>query len=470
MNREKELAKNTFILTIGKMSTQFITFLLLPLYTSLLSPEDYGVVDLLNTYVTLLLPLFNWQFESGLFRFLIDNRKNVEKQKNIISTVVLTNFVQIAIYLLFYLIAGSFITFEYKVFLAIDVSLNILLSSLLQLPRGLGDNLTYAIGSFVSALTTIVFNVLLIAVFHMGALGMFCATVIAKIITIIFLALKTKIWRYVRISCFDKTNFKELSKYSLPLVPNQLSWWVISASDRTVVSHFIGVAANGVYSVANKFSSIFITIYNIFHMSWTESVAVHIHEEDSDQFISEIIDTVIRFFGSLCLGIVAVIPFVFPILIDNNYHDAYYQIPILMLAVFFQIVVGLYSVIYTAHKKSVEIMKTSIYAAIINLVVDIALINFIGIYAASISTLVAYLAMAIYRSIHVRRFIRIKIKMKTKAAVFAMGIVSVAGYYWGNSIVQAIVFLAIAAVSIGLNLKFVKQIISMVKSKIPKKS
>ena len=124
MNRERELAKNTFILTVGKISTQFISFLLLPLYTSLLTPEDFGIVDLLNTYVTLLVPIFNWQFESGMFRFLIDYRDNVEKQKSIISTVLFTNFAQILIYVVFFIIAQGFVSFRYKIFLAIDISSN----------------------------------------------------------------------------------------------------------------------------------------------------------------------------------------------------------------------------------------------------------------------------------------------------------------------------------------------------------
>ena len=469
MNRERELAKNTFILTVGKISTQFISFLLLPLYTSLLTPEDFGIVDLLNTYVTLLVPIFNWQFESGMFRFLIDYRDNVEKQKSIISTVLFTNFAQILIYVVFFIIAQGFVSFRYKIFLAIDVALNILLSSLLQLPRGLGDNTTYAVGSFVSAVTTVVFNIILIAFCHMGALGMFIATVVAKVVTICFLAIKTKVWRYVNFRYFNKQHFKELSCYSFPLVPNQLSWWIMSASDRTVVSHFINIAANGVYSVANKFSSIFVTIYNIFHMSWTESVAVHINEEDSDVFISGIIDTVIRFFGALCMGIIAAVSLAFPFLIDDQYHDAYYQIPILMVAVFFQVVVGLYSVVYTANKKSVEIMKTSIYAAVINLAVDLLLINHIGLFAASGSTLIAYLAMAIYRSIHVRKFVKIHIRLRTILSVALMAIVAIAGYYLGNTIIKVISLVIIAVFGFLLNKGFIKSLITMTKDKLHRK-
>ena len=77
MSRKTELAKNTAILTVGKLCTQCISFFLLPLYTAILSTEEYGTFDLLVTYSTLLLPLVNWQLDQGLFRFMLDYSKDV---------------------------------------------------------------------------------------------------------------------------------------------------------------------------------------------------------------------------------------------------------------------------------------------------------------------------------------------------------------------------------------------------------
>ena len=56
-NRGKELARNTFIITLGRVSTQFISFILLPLYTSKLSVSEFGTVDLISTIVQLLIPV-----------------------------------------------------------------------------------------------------------------------------------------------------------------------------------------------------------------------------------------------------------------------------------------------------------------------------------------------------------------------------------------------------------------------------
>ena len=102
-------------------------------------------------------------------------------------------------------------------------------------------------------------------------------------------------WQHYHISLFDKEELKAIIKYSLPLVPNQLSWWVVGASDRLVVSHFLGVAYNGLYSVANKFSTIYITFYNIFNMAWTESAALHFNDKDGEEYLNTTVNTLFPF-------------------------------------------------------------------------------------------------------------------------------------------------------------------------------
>ena len=466
MNRNKELAKNTIILTVGKICTQFVSFLLLPLYTSLLLPEEFGIVDLFNTYIALLVPIFNWQFENGLFRFMLDYRENKTWIKKVFSTVMLTNIFQSIIYLAFFAIAQFLIVSEYKYFLAMDVFLNIFLNTLLQFPRGIGDNTKYSIASFLSATSTVALNVLFIAGFKMGALGMFWATVCSKILTIIYLIYSVKIWQYFSFRAYDRNLFKDISRYSLPLIPNQLSWWVVSASDRTIISYIIGVAANGIYTVANKFSTVFITFYNIFNLSWTESAALHINDEDGEVFLTDTINTMFKLFSSVCIGIIAYMPFVFSVMINEQYNEAYYQIPILMLAVLFQVVVGLYSVIYVSLKKSVEIARTSIYAAIINIIVDICLIKFIGLYAASISTLVAYASMAIYRYFHVKQFIDIKLNKKTVIWTIIMSLLTLVIYYSKKGIWMGENAIVVTVYAIVTNKEFIISTIQIIIQKI----
>lgn len=468
MNRQKELAKNTIILTVGKICTQFVGFLLLPLYTTLFIPEEFGIVDLFNTYITLLTPICNWQFENGLFRFLIDYRNNQEKQKVLFSTVFVTNIIQSGVYLILFIAFQGFITSEYKVFLALDVIANIFLNTLLQFPRGLGKNVVYSIGSFLSAVTTVILNIFFIVVLRWGVYGMFIATVVAKLITSVYLFFAMKTWKFFSFSAADRTQFKFVFKYSLPLVPNQLSWWVVGASDRTIVSHFINVAANGIYSVANKFSTIFVTFYNIFNLSWTESVALHMNDDDRDEFLTDIINTMFNLFAAINIGIIACIPFVFNMMVNEQYNDAYYQVPILMIAVLFQVVVGLYSVIYVALKKSAEIAKTSFLAAVINISVDLILIKSIGLYAASVSTLVAYAAMAIYRYFDVKKYVNVCLKRSNMMFTLIVGVITLLTYYTRNTIYCVLSLFIVIIYAFVVNRRFLWSMFREIKDKLNK--
>lgn len=465
MSRQTELVKNTAILTFGKICTQFVQFLLLPLYTALLVPEEFGVVDVFNTYVTLLVPLFNWQFENGLFRFMLDCREDEKRQKVIFSTVILANAAQAALYLAFFAAAQGWIHSEYKVFLAVDVVANIFLNTLLQMSRGIGKNSIYAVGSFLSVSSTVALNVVFIVGLRMGAMGMFLATAISKGITIVYLTFAQRVWRYFSVRSFGRDEFKQIFRYSVPLVPNALSWWVINASNRSVISNVLGLAANGIFAAANKFSSIYITVYNVFNMAWTESVSVHMNDADRDSFLKETINAVFRLFASACLMLIAVMPFVFPLMVNAQYAGAYVQIPILMIAVLFQVVQGLYSVVYVALKKSKEIAKTSMYAAAINLIVDVLLIKFIGLYAASAATLVAYASMAIYRYFDIRRYVRAELEMKSILSTIAMGAVVIVSYYINSVYSNIAVALATFVYCVAVNRSMLRTIVKAVLGK-----
>ena len=81
MSRGSDLVKNTAIVAVGKLCTKFISFFLLPFYTAVLSAEEYGIVDLFNTYVSLLLPIVVFQIEDALFRFSLTHGRTKRKKK-----------------------------------------------------------------------------------------------------------------------------------------------------------------------------------------------------------------------------------------------------------------------------------------------------------------------------------------------------------------------------------------------------
>lgn len=464
MSKEKQLLKNTAIVSIGKIATQLITFFLLPVYTAVLTTEEYGIVDLLNTLVCLILPIVTLQIEQGLFRYLVDSRDNKNKQKDIITTILKFVISQLLIYIVVFLIASIWIKNEYKYYLAGNVIASMLTAILLQLCRGLGDNKKYAFGSFLVGLCTVSLNMLFIVVFKWGARGMLGATILANVIAIIYLFFSKKVYKYIDFKRHNKGLLKEIVKYSFPLVPNMISWWIVDASDRSLITWILGVGQNGIYSAANKFASVFMSLYNIFNITWTESAAININLPEKDEFFSKIFDVTLRFFGALAIGIIAVLSLAFGLLINEQFGEAYNQVPILMVGGVFNVLVIFVGSIYVAKKITKEIAKTSIIAAIINVIINISLIKYMGLYAASLSTLIAYLTMFVYRFIDSRKYVKLKVNKGLVLSLLIMLAGSVFAYYSGNNIIKIIDIGIVSVYALLINKKSFKFLLDTVKN------
>ena len=348
MNRKKELLKNTMIITIGKVCTQLITFFLLPLYTNFLTTIEYGKIDLILTYVSLLAPLISLQLEYAVFRFLIDVRNHEEGQKKYISNSIILLIIMMLIVNLGIIIVSLFHKYNYLYISMVLIDVTMLSNLLLQIARGVGNNTAYSVGSLIAGVTTIIGNIIFLVVIKTSIEGIIYSQIIANILCIIYLSIRLKIWKYFNIKVGNKNVIKELLKYSMPMIPNSICWWIINVSDRTIISYMINMAANGIYSVSSKFPSAITSIYNIFNLSWTESVALHINDADGSNFFSETINEIIKFFLCVCLICISIIPLVFNIIIGSEYREAYKYIPILIVGAFFNVIM-LNSFIYFFH-------------------------------------------------------------------------------------------------------------------------
>lgn len=424
MGKKSELLKNTAIIGIGKVCTQFLSFFLLPLYTAILTTEEYGRVDLLETYKTLILYVIYFQIEQALFRFIIDTRKNKKGITEVFTISVLIFLLQSFVFAVILLIANKIFTVQYTLMLFLMVVFAMYSSLALSLCRGLGDYVTFSLGSFLSAAITIVLNVLLVAVFKCGIVGMLSSNILANFCSATILFYKKKAIRYIDFSTISIKKLKAMVKYSLPLVPDVISWWVINAIDKVIISNAIGVHANGIISVSAKFSNAFTSMYNIFNSSWIESVSVHINDEDRDQYISEILEKGWVLCISVAACIVLILSFVFPYLIDAKYNAAYNLVPLFMLATIFNIGLQLYSAILVALKQTMSLAKITVIAAAIDTFANIALVKKIGMYAAPISSIIAYGIVFLFRKYTVEKKISININKLKITFVLAIYIIS----------------------------------------------
>lgn len=465
MNRNKELVKNTFIIFLGRFSTQFLTFFLLPLYTKFLNSSDYGTIDLIMTYITLLVPVITIQYEMGTFRYLVDNRKNENRQFEIIYNSLIYFFKIIVFCILVSILLHSFVNIK-NFYMIVFCIIAMMLSNLfMQIARGLGKNIEYSVTCFIVGVTNIIFNIILIILLKIDGSSILISSCASNIVGSLFLFFRLKLFKSIKRQYKNKKISKEIVRYSWPLVPNTISWWLINASDRTIVTWLIGAAENGIYAVSTKFSAIISSILNIFNLSWTESASLHIDDIDRDKFFSGVNDQILRLMSSICIILIAFMPILFAIFVNNKYADAYKYIPINIIASFFSCIVSIYSSIYVAKKMTKQVATTSFFAAVINIIVDFGLIKFIGLYAASVSTAFAYIVMAVYRGIDLRKIVKIKYDKKLILLIVIFFIISILLYYQNNIYFKVINMLISVVYLVVVN----RNLFKMVKDKIIKK-
>ncbi len=479
MNQKKQLMKNTIIIAIGKLSTQIISYLLLPLYTSKLAPSEYGNYDFICTLSIFLCPIITLLMEESMFRYLIDANSKVERKKIITQTIIYTFAGTVVFTVLASLIMGfgTDYTPMYITAIITFVISNILIGLSNALSRGLGKIKLYSISNFILGISTIILNIVFILALKAGAEGLLWANTIANAFTAIVIFGILKLPKYI--GKIDKPLMKDMIKYSVPLVPNSISWSIINMSDRIILTQMVSSAANGIYAMANKFPNIINVLYGYFYTAWKESAAKIVKDENKNQYYNSIYHDAKRFLYAVTICLIAVMPFAFPIFINEAYDEAYIYIPIVMIATYYSNLSSFYGGIFSAYKDTKIMGTTTIVAAVINLVVDLIFVNTFKIYAACFSTLIANLIVYFYRKKKLKKYLKLK-ELKWQGPMLFLAIICLAYYAKyipaiGNNIVLLwvinVISLIIAVLySLLNNWRFIKGIIVTVKSKFHKKN
>lgn len=463
MNQKKQLFKNTVIIAIGKLSTQIISFLLLPLYTAKLTTVEYGTYDFLVTLSTFMLPIITLLMEESMFRFLIDAEDLKSKKKVITATIAYTLLGTI----IFSIIAGiivSIIKYEYGFIFILFVISNILLGISNALSRGTGRIKLYSLSNFILGAGTIVLNILFIVTFKMGVNGLIWSNTIANSLTAIFILGKLHLPQFVSKKDLSRKTLSKMIRYSVPLVPNNLSWIIISLSDRLMLTWMAGADANGIYSIANKFPNIIYTCYGFFSTAWKESAAKIIKEDNKTAYYNSIYTDIKNLLKAIVIGVIAIMPFAFPLLVDSSYNEAYMYIPILALSIYYTNMSNFYGGIFTAFKNTKIMGATTVVAAIINILINLIFIPKFGIYAAAFSTLISNMVVFAYRRYRLSNYI----KLKTKFNYIFWGLLAITlvTYYINNTILNVIMFILVLIYCIITNKKFIMSMLKPIMDKL----
>ena len=456
MNKKKQLAKNTIIIFFGRVCTQLISFFLLPLYTAYLATSEYGLVDLIQTYVTLLVPIITLELEMSIFRYLIDSRSSDKDTKKLISNNFYVLGISLSVFSILYIIVTCFITLPFRWLILIDIIVCVLSGNFLQIARGFGKTVDYSISCILTGLTTVISNIILICFCHMQAEGMIISMALANFVCSLYLFLRLKLYSKIDFKLVDHKLLKEMYKYSIPLIPNGISWWIVNVSDRSIIAWVLGAGANGLYAISNKFPTIISSLTGVFNLSWSESAALHINAKDRDEFFSDIFNTIMKLFVALGAGMLACMPFVFPLLINSKYNDGYNYIPYLVLGSVFNVAICLYSQVYLAKKLSKQVATTAVLGAIINIVINIIFIKRIGLYAAAISTAISYFVMMVYRHIDLKKYVNIKLEDGLIIKSICIFTFTIFLYYQHNFYLDILNFIVVCLYAYISNKEFLK--------------
>lgn len=446
-----DLLKNSLIVGTGRVFAQFTSLLLVPLYTLFLSPEEYGLGDIIITYAALALPFMTLGLEQGAFRFLVDARKD-EKRKKIITTFLVRSVLTLGVALSFLVfIIGHVLSFDLINLVSFFLMSSALFSASLWYVRGLGQNTVYAVASIIAGATTLLAAILFVPVLKFGVEGMILALMLANVLGCVYIISRTKMYKYVDFRVREKQIEKEMLGYSLPLVPNSISWWLVSAVDRSLIAVLLGVAASGIYGVAIKFPAILIGLFSIFWISWHESASVNINHKNRDEFFSRVTNSTIALFSCIGLVILVTLSVFFDYIVGTSFQEAYLYIPILMLGALGSSIVTMYGSVYAAKKKTRQILNTTIVAGVVNVAVVLVTLPILGLFGAAIASVLAYVSMVIYRHYDIRKYVKVSINWKKLAPVILLSIISVALYYVNDPTMNVVNLLFVVVLSVYIN-------------------
>ena len=377
--RSKYLFKNVSILAISKFSSKLLIFLLIPLYTSVLSTKEYGIYDLIISTIQLVFPIITLNIVDGVMRYSME--KNVDKREcaTIGLKYILLSFAIILIFLLF---SKIFLPIKQIKGLEIIIFFYFVLYSLneyfIQLSKGLEYVKALGIAGVLGTIITIIFTFLFLITFKFGLKGFILANVLGLLIQVIYYIFKIKYWNLVDFKTNNKILKKEMLLYSIPLIVTVVGWWINNAADKYAVSMMCGLAATGLLSIAAK-----------------------------------------------------------------DFNQAWLYVPFLLVSSTFNTASGFLGPILTAEKKSKEMAKSALYGTIINIISNIILIKLIGLQGATIATAISSFVIYYVRKKEVGKKIYIEKYSKVLLLWILLIIESLFEIYSSLYLIEILIFVSI---------------------------
>lgn len=407
--KNKLLLKNIGIFTIGSFGSNIVSFLMVPLYTAMLSTAEYGSVDLVTSTAALLTPILLLSIQDATLRFGMDP---AYKKEDVLSTsinIVFKGSILLLIGLILLCVLDLVnISITYLAFLFVFFFLGALNNILNLYFKAKNKAYVIAMSGILCTLITCSSNVLLLLVFKCGINGYIISNTIGILIQVVYQLVVGKAYQDIHIRNYINLS-KPMIKYSIPLVPNSLSWWINNASDRYFLTWLKGVSANGVYTVSYKIPTILSMFQNIFFNAWSISAIAEFDENDTDGFIG-INYSMYSFLSMLVCSVILIINIPLArFLYRGEYYSAWKCVPFLLFGTVFSGISQFEGSLFAATKNTKQVAKTTVIGAAINTIGNFIFIYFIGAIGAALATLLGYAVTWALRTRYLQSFIKMKV-------------------------------------------------------------
>lgn len=387
MGRYKTLAINTAIFGICNFTSKLLVFVMLPFYTAVLTTEEFGFADLLTTTVGLLTPFLSIEIANAAMRFAMDKNKSDKQVFSIGAIVIFAGFILLCCLLP---ILNRFIPMKgYEILFMLLYLLTVLDTFLGLFARGKELVRLVGIAAVVGSFTVVISNILLLFVFKLGVKGYILSMVIAHGVSCLLLLFKGNLFSYITIKV-EKGLFSEMARYALPLIPNDISWWINQSSSRYFLNAYASLGDVGLFSAASKIPTIMDTFRGIFVSAWQISTISEYEKDDLNAFFSTVYRAYTVFLLSVSSILLLLSKLIARILYSNAFFEAWVYAPLLLLAVFFGSLVSFYSPLYLAHKNTRRLFVFTLLGAIVMLLSCWILVPRYGLYGASVSSVLSY--------------------------------------------------------------------------------
>lgn len=427
--REENLAKNTMLFAIGNFGSKLLQIILVPFYTRFMTDAQYGTVDLLQSMVSLLMPIISLTIAEGVFRYAME--KEYDKSAVLSVGIVVTTIGSVVLCL-----GGWGVSFFMDATLVWLVVANTITNSFRtlssQYTRAIGKTGLYALDNILMTACVLLINIFFIAKLNWGVTGYMLGYTLANLFSAVFLVVKLGNRFTFQPHKVHKPLVKEMLLFSLPLIPNSICWWVSSFLDRVMIVSMVSTAANGLYAAAHKIPSLLSMVMTIFFQAWQVSANEEFKKKDITHFYSKIFEQI-----SACIFVLASLLIMLSkpinsILLGADYHDAWRLMPPLILSTTFFSFAQFLGSIYTANKKTNMAFITNLIGVVVSVSLNLILIPRIGTIGAAVANAASYLVLWIVRVWDTRKIVPIQ--------------------YQTSKIVSAFIIVILEAVLVVLNL------------------